>query len=220
MWMQILFALIVSLIIALLTNIESTMLSKLIMDHKLSRRATKSSLLPRSSKKTMLDQEVLAIDPGMTVSWTSPSKLVAMTAETLDSIGTNDNEGNDTSGSIERSINEDSRALVASEIVQTTDESLLQGDPIILSAGYDNSEPGGITIAQPHRILQSIPAISTIRINAGSLVPWTDPITNHVWMADRFFNSAGRRFTSCPLVIGNTLQDDLYCTERYVSRKH
>jgi Malectin domain len=59
-------------------------------------------------------------------------------------------------------------------------------------------------------------AISVVRINAGSQSPWTDPITNQVWMADRYFNALGRRFVFCPLVVGNTEQDDLYCSERYI----
>jgi Malectin domain len=42
----------------------------------------------------------------------------------------------------------------------------------------------------------------------------------NTWIADNYFGSKGAAYGSCPAIVANTVDDELYCTNRWFASYH
>jgi Malectin domain len=59
---------------------------------------------------------------------------------------------------------------------------------------------------------------AVVRINVGG-DQFIDTAGN-TWIADNYFGGKGASYGSCPAIVANTLDDDLYCTNRWFGPWH
>ena len=98
-------------------------------------------------------------------------------------------------------------ATVLEQVFAITDGVVV----IELVKDIENPALNGIEIIQTTAPTPPAP----LRINAGG-PQFTDPSGN-VWQNDAYFTT-GNPFWSCPKVISNTNNDDLYCSYRYFNQ--
>ena len=104
-----------------------------------------------------------------------------------------------------------SGAVVLEQEVAITDGVVT----IELVKGIENPALSGIEIIASSA---SVPTSTATRINVGG-DQFVDS-TGKTWIADNYFGGKGAAYGSCPKAIANTVDDDLYCTNRWFAPWH
>jgi Malectin domain len=73
------------------------------------------------------------------------------------------------------------------------------------------------TNAPPTPTTSALTANAIARINAGG-GQFVDAAGN-TWIADNYFGGKGASYASCPAIVANTADDELYCTNRWFAPK-
>jgi hypothetical protein len=97
------------------------------------------------------------------------------------------------------------------EVKQISTTSMPTMAPTVSSAPSMSKQPSGAP-STSYELEKT-----TIRINSGSSVNWTDPATGEVWKADGYFYGSDSHAYNipCPGQPSDTLADRIYCSERW-----